>query len=67
MADRSQESISRWLDSNLYKFDGPAQYLPRHGAQRRPPPVGRGEGPLAARGVLGLQPGGRQHGHPRCL
>ena len=27
MADRSPEFIRGWLDQNLYKFDGPSQYL----------------------------------------
>jgi radical SAM superfamily enzyme YgiQ (UPF0313 family) len=27
MPGRSPESIARWLDLNLYKFDGPAQFL----------------------------------------
>lgn len=27
MAGRSPDSIARWLDENLYRFDGPAQFL----------------------------------------
>lgn len=37
MPSRSPESITRWLDQTLYKFDGPAQYLGSEpNAARRP-------------------------------
>jgi Radical SAM proteins, N-terminal/Radical SAM superfamily len=37
MAGRSPDSIARWLDASLYKFDGPGQYLGTEpNAARRP-------------------------------
>lgn len=37
MAGRSPDSIARWLDGNLFRFDGPSQYLGTEpNAERRP-------------------------------